>query len=99
VEISNINQLTPIKLNSTSTSKERSDDTISFSSFLNESLNKVVELEKESQDYTMKLVTGEIDNLSDVMIAAEKADIALQLTMQIRNKVLDAYREIMRMQI
>ncbi|ABW19022.1 flagellar hook-basal body complex protein FliE [Alkaliphilus oremlandii] len=99
MEISNINQLTPIKLNSTSTSKERSDDTISFSSFLNESLNKVVELEKESQDYTMKLVTGEIDNLSDVMIAAEKADIALQLTMQIRNKVLDAYREIMRMQI
>lgn len=99
MEISNINQLTPIKLNSIGTSAETSDNAISFSSFLNESLNKVVELEKESQDYTMKLVTGEIDNLSDVMIAAEKADIALQLTMQIRNKVLDAYREIMRMQI
>jgi flagellar hook-basal body complex protein FliE len=39
------------------------------------------------------------DNLHQVMIASEKADIALQFTVQIRNKILEAYQEIMRMNV
>ncbi len=45
------------------------------------------------------LATGQVESLDRVMIDMEKADIALQFTMQIRNKILDAYQEIMRMQI
>lgn len=45
------------------------------------------------------LATGQIESIDKAMIDMEKADIALQLTLQIRNKVLDAYQEIMRMQI
>jgi flagellar hook-basal body complex protein FliE len=70
-----------------------------FSSFLNDALNKVNQLQVESDEYKKLLVTGDVDNLHDVTIAAEKANISLQLTLGIRNKVVEAYREIMRMQI
>jgi flagellar hook-basal body complex protein FliE len=70
-----------------------------FSSFLNAALNKVNRLQVESDEYKKLLVTGDVDNLHDVTIAAEKANISLQLTLGIRNKVVEAYREIMRMQI
>jgi flagellar hook-basal body complex protein FliE len=77
---------------------ERKNET-SFGDYLKNSIDEVNRLQVESQNYKNLLAIGEVDNLHDVMIAAEKANIALQLTMSIRNKVVDAYREIMRMQI
>lgn len=71
----------------------------SFGDFLTDKLKEVNELKHHSNELNKKLVTGEIDNMHQVMIASEKADIALQYTIQIRNKLLDAYNEIMRMQI
>ena len=56
-------------------------------------------LQLEKDEYRNLLITGELDNLHDLTIAQEKADIALQLTLSIRNKIVDAYREIMRIQI
>ena len=70
-----------------------------FSSFLSNALDRVNELQISSDEYKKLLVTGDVDNLHDVTIAAEKANISLQLTLGIRNKVVEAYREIMRMQI
>jgi len=72
---------------------------LSFGNHLKEAINKVNGLQVDSENYKKLLATGDIDNLHDVMIAAEKANISLQLTMSIRNKVADAYREIMRMQL
>ncbi|NMA87264.1 MAG: flagellar hook-basal body complex protein FliE [Tissierellia bacterium] len=70
-----------------------------FSEILNNALDNVNRLQLESEEYRNLLITGEIDNLHDVTIAQEKANIALQLTLSIRNKMVEAYREIMRMQI
>lgn len=70
-----------------------------FSLFLNKALDKVNELQLESDEYKRLLITGDVDNLHDVTIAQEKANVSLQLTLSIRNKVVEAYREIMRMQI
>lgn len=70
-----------------------------FSLLLNNALNKVNQLQIESDEYKNLLATGDLDNLHDVTIAAEKANISLQLTLGIRNKVIEAYREIMRIQI
>ncbi len=75
---------------------ERTKD---FSNVLDNALNKVNQLQLDSEKYNMLLSIGEVDNLHDVTIAAEKANIALQLTLSIRNKVVEAYQEIMRMQI
>lgn len=70
-----------------------------FAKYLNEALAKVSDIEKESTALTESFAAGETDNIHQVLIAAEKAEIALQFTMQIRSKIMDAYNEIMNMQI
>lgn len=69
-----------------------------FSSFLSDAVGKVNQLQIESDEYKKLLAIGEVDNLHDITIASEKANIALQITMSIRNKIVEAYKEIMRMQ-
>ena len=73
--------------------------TAGFSQYLTEALNKVNELQKEADKSAIGLATGEIQNLHQVTIDSLKAEIALQFTLQIRNKVIEAYQEVMRMQI
>ncbi|MGB3261796.1 flagellar hook-basal body complex protein FliE, partial [Paenisporosarcina sp.] len=48
---------------------------------------------------TNQLVTGEVKDIHEVMIASQKASLSLQLTVQVRNKVVEAYQEVMRMQL
>lgn len=72
---------------------------VSFGDFLNNALNEVNNSQKTAELAQEQLATGEINDVHSVMIAAEKANLALELTVQVRNKVLDAYQEIMRMQM
>lgn len=72
---------------------------VSFGDYLNNAINQVNDSQKAAELAHEKLATGEIDDVHSVMIAAEKANLALELTVQVRNKVLDAYQEIMRMQM
>ena len=72
---------------------------ITFTDLLRQSLGKVNDLQLESDDWAQRFATGETDNIHQVMIAAQKADIALQLATAVRAKIMDAYNEIMRMQI
>ncbi|HHW56542.1 MAG TPA: flagellar hook-basal body complex protein FliE [Clostridia bacterium] len=96
-----INQIAPIKpinLESGINEAQGNNSKINnFSDFLKEALNKVNDLQLTAIQNDQKLVTGEIDDINQVMIDAAKADIALQLTIQIKNKLLEAYQEIMRM--
>lgn len=71
----------------------------SFGKILGEQLKEVERLEKEADELTQNFLIGEIQDLHEVTIAAEKANLALQLTVQVRNKLLEAYQEISRMQI
>lgn len=71
----------------------------SFGDYLKDAINQVNDLQLESENLTNAFAAGATDNIHQVLIAAEKADVALQFTMQVRNKLLDAYNEIMRMQI
>ena len=61
-------------------------------------LNNVNALEQESAGITEDFISGRTDNIHSVLIAAEKASIS-QFIMEVRNKVIEAYQEIMRMQI
>lgn len=71
----------------------------SFSDTLNEAISNVNELQKESDQKIQELATGKTDDVASVMITAEKADIALRTMVQVRNKIIDAYQEIMKMQV
>lgn len=72
---------------------------VPFSDYLKNTLSKTNELLIQSQDLADAFAAGKTDNIHQVLLAAEKADIAFQFTMQIRNKIMDAYTEIMRMNI
>lgn len=78
---------------------DSSAEGISFGDYLRQSLDNVNQLQLESQQIGLDFAAGKTDNIHQVMLAGEKADVALQLTMQIRNKVIESYNEIMRMQI
>ncbi|MDR3563810.1 MAG: flagellar hook-basal body complex protein FliE [Negativicutes bacterium] len=73
--------------------------TQSFGEVLANALGDVNKLQQDAQQASVNLATGKIQDVSEVVVATEKATIALQLTMQVRNKVVDAYQEIMRMQV
>lgn len=71
----------------------------SFSDTLTAAIGKVNDLQKASDKAAQNLATGRTDNIADVMIATEKADIAFKVMVQVRNKIIDAYQEIMKMQV
>lgn len=71
----------------------------SFGETLKDAIEEVNQLQKVSDKKMQDLATGKTDNIPDVMIAAEKADIALKLLVQVRSKIIDAYHEVMKMQV
>jgi flagellar hook-basal body complex protein FliE len=75
------------------------EGTRTFGDFLQESLSKVNSLQQEANVAMEKLASGESQNLHETLLAVEKAEISFKTMNQIRTKVLDAYREIMKMQI
>lgn len=70
-----------------------------FSEIFKNQLEEVNKLQNTSDKLTNQLVTGEVEDVSQVMVAAQKASLSLQLTVQVRNKVVEAYQEVMRMQL
>ncbi len=75
-------------------------DSASFSSFLNQSINKVNELQQNSSQLTNSFQLGDPNvSLAQVMVAKGKAGLAFEGMVQVRNKMIDAYQEIMRMQV
>ncbi|WP_026701056.1 flagellar hook-basal body complex protein FliE [Salibacterium aidingense] len=71
----------------------------SFKNALNDAITQVNNRQIESNEMTSKLASGEVENLHEVMVAAEKASVTLQTTVEVRNKALEAYQEVMRMQV
>lgn len=70
-----------------------------FGEFLQDSIGKVNTLQQDANVAMEKLASGESQNLHETLLAVEKAEIAFKMMNQVRTKVLDAYREIMKMQI
>ncbi|MFD1037991.1 flagellar hook-basal body complex protein FliE [Virgibacillus byunsanensis] len=71
----------------------------SFANTLKSAIENVNDAQKASDKKTEALANGQIDDLHDVMITAQKASITLETTVQVQSKVIDAYNEIMRMQV
>jgi flagellar hook-basal body complex protein FliE len=70
----------------------------SFGNLLKEAIQQVNDVEKGSQGELQKYLSNESD-LHSVMIALEKADLSFQTMMQVRNKIVQAYQEIMKSQV
>lgn len=95
-----IEQLSPLTKTSNAPSiKQAETETVNFGDLLKNALEEVNKTQKESDKQTNLLFQGKVENLHDVMIAAQKASLTLEATVQIQQKVIDTYNEIMRMQI
>ncbi len=70
-----------------------------FKTVLLESLEQVNRLQGEADQGVQRLITGESDNVAEVLSAVNKAGIAFDLLMEIRNKLVDAYREVQQMRV
>ncbi len=71
----------------------------SFANILSDSINETKQAEAVDDASNIDLMSGTEDSLQSAMIDAQKAELTLQLTVQIRNKILDSYNEIMSMQV
>jgi flagellar hook-basal body complex protein FliE len=71
----------------------------SFAAFLDRHVNEVNDLLKVADQKNTELAVGKTENLHDAMIAVEKAETSFKLMVQLRNKAMEAYNEIIRMQV
>ena len=69
----------------------------SFKDVLLDSLDQVNRLQQEASQGVEKVLTGETDNIAEVMSAVRKADVAFSMLMEMRNKLVDAYHEVQQM--
>ena len=94
-------QMTPVKMSATSHLGETipEPEVKSFGQYLVDALKETNSLQQKSDAMNAALAAGEVDDISQVVIAGQKAEIALQLTMQVRDRALSAYQELMRMQV
>ena len=75
------------------------DSQVSFSDTLKQFVSDVNTLQNQASEAEAKLVTGEITDVHEVMIAVEKANTSMELMLEMRNKIVEAYQEIMRMPV
>ena len=71
----------------------------SFGEALSGAIGKVSELRNEADQAVHELATGQNKDIHQTMIAMEKADVSFRLMMQVRNKIITAYEEVMRMPV
>lgn len=97
-----MNPITPTSLGSTpniSSGDGAQKAAGDFSKFLTDALGQVDALQKNADTASTQLATGQVQDLSTAMVALEKANLSLSLTVSVRDKVLDAYNQVMRMQM
>ncbi|MBN6887160.1 flagellar hook-basal body complex protein FliE [Cytobacillus horneckiae] len=94
-----IQKLDPVKQTEVSKTVTPNEVHTSFAEYLKNSIETVNDAQIKSDQMTEKLARGENVDLHDVMIASQKASVSVQLTMEVRNKAVEAYQEVMRMQV
>ena len=94
-------QMTPVTMRATSHLGEtvEKEPPKNFGTYLKDALAEVNQLQLNADEQTKLLAVGEVSDVSQVVVAGQKAEIALQLTLQLRNRAVAAYQEIMRMQV
>ena len=102
-----MNGISPLSQGAVSESIKSSDGLLSgtsgektsFADVFSDAYDTAIATDSADKSSTLDLLTGNVDDLSTVLIDSEKAEVALGLTIQLRNKVMDAYNEIMNMQV
>jgi flagellar hook-basal body complex protein FliE len=71
----------------------------SFMDHLKSSINEVNSMQKTADSMAMEVASGKSENLHETMLATSQAELTFNLMVQIRNRALEAYQEVMRMPV
>lgn len=85
--------------NSTSIDTKEASKKNSFYDMLEKSLEETNNLQKTADRASSDLATGKSENIHETMLALSQAELSFNLMVQVRNKVLESYQDVMRMQI
>jgi len=98
--ISPISAISSLPLPSVSaTSGTNAAASTTFGGMVEQGLQTLQTAQSTSDDLAVKATTGDLTDIHDYMIAANEASVATQLTVAVRNKAVEAFTEIMRMQM
>jgi len=98
--LNKVGQILPTELKLTNTqSKPEYKSDISFEELLKESIEETNELQIESEKASVDIATGQVQDLHQAAIAIGKAETSMKLMLEVRNKAISAYKEILRTQM
>ena len=89
----------PTELPKLDETKQKPEGAGTFKDTLKGLVNDVDQMQKTAEESSKRLLTGQVEDVHEVMVAMEEAQTSFQLMMEIRGKILDAYKEVMRMQV
>jgi flagellar hook-basal body complex protein FliE len=92
-----ITSITPVSVSSLPVSGVNTGD--AFGSILTDAMNQVESFQAQASQSVNRFLSGEGEELHQVALKTQQADLSLQLFMQVRNKIVSAYQEVMRMQV
>jgi len=96
-----INQLTGLQsvLPVKPENKPASGQSANFGELLNQAVKKLNQVQSQADETVGKFLAGEVKDLHEVTIEMQEAKLSMQLAVEVRNKVVEAYQEILRMQV
>lgn len=97
MNISSISSINPFSVSNEKSVESTNDK--SFQNMLNEAISEVNEQQVEGYKSMEGIATGKVTNLQEAVQRIEEAELSLKLALEVKNKALNAYKEIMRMQI
>lgn len=97
MDIQSLSQVSPLETQRAWKTQTPAEVTNAFSSYLADALNEVNQAQVESANLNDQFAAGQIQDVHQVMVAGQKSTLMLQMTLQVRNKVIESYQEIMRM--
>lgn len=92
------NSLNPVGLNATE-NKLENDPSKSFQNMLNQAISEVNDTQVKGYDAMENIATGKVTNLQQAVQRIEEAELSMKLALEVKNKALNAYKEVMRMQV
>lgn len=95
--INNINFLTTNNISNTQLIEKQNN--IDFSKIVKEKIDQLNEKQIEAENKTIELIKGDAKDIHEVMLSVEEARLSLELAIQIRNKLVEAFQELNRMQL
>jgi len=100
VHMQGVNNISPVfQQGVTNQVQPEEKSNVDFSSLLKNAIEQVNQAEQASNMKTEGLAQGKVEDLHDVMLTAQKASITVETAVQVQQKAIDIYNEMMRMQV